>query len=139
MSPSAGSAVSTASRPTESEQVELSVVFPCLNEERTLAACIEQAQRTFEEHGIAAEIVVADNGSTDASAEIAARYGARVVPVEERGYGSALRGGIHAARGRFILMADPDGSYDLRHIPRFLEQLRSGADLVMGNRFAGGV
>ena len=139
MSVSAGTAVSRSTRTADSEQIELSVVFPCLNEERTLAACIEQAQRTFAENGISAEIVVADNGSTDSSADIAATYGARVIPVQERGYGSALRGGIEAARGRYVLMADPDGSYDLRHIPRFLEQLRSGADLVMGNRFVGGV
>ena len=135
---SVGTATASA-RAGESAQVELSIVFPCLNEARTLATCIEQAQRTLAENDIAAEIVVADNGSTDSSAEIAAQYGARVVPVEERGYGSALRGGIEAARGRYVLMADPDGSYDLRHIPRFVEQLRSGADLVMGNRFAGGV
>ena len=139
MSLSAGTAASPATRTSDSEQVELTVVFPCLNEERTLAACIERAQRTLAEHGISAEIVVADNGSTDSSAAIATGLGARVVPVEERGYGSALRGGIEAARGRYVLMADPDGSYDLRHVPRFLEQLRSGADLVMGNRFAGGV
>lgn len=118
---------------------ELSVVLPCLNEARTLPACIAQIQRTLGENGIRAEIVVADNGSTDGSAEIAASLGARVAPVAVRGYGSALMGGIAAARGRYVIMGDADSSYDFGDIPKFLEQLRAGADLVMGNRFRGGI
>jgi glycosyltransferase involved in cell wall biosynthesis len=118
---------------------ELSVVLPCLNEARTLPACIEQIQRAIGKHGINAEIIVADNGSTDGSAEIAASQGARIVPVAEKGYGSALMGGIAAARGRHVIMGDADSSYDFGDIPKFLEQLRAGADLVMGNRFRGGI
>jgi hypothetical protein len=119
--------------------LELSVVLPCLDEAETLADCIAQARETLEAERIAGEIIVADNGSTDGSAEIAARMGARVVHVERRGYGSALMGGIAAARGRYVIMGDADRSYDFRHIPRLLDELRRGADLVMGNRFQGGI
>ena len=119
--------------------LELSVVLPCLNEARTLATCITQIQQTCREHAITAEIIVADNGSTDGSAEIAMPLGARVVPVAARGYGSALMGGIAAAHGRYVIMGDADCSYDFSDIPRFLEKLRAGNDLVMGNRFLGGV
>ena len=118
---------------------ELSVVMPCLNEAATLAACIGQLQRVFTEHGISGEIVVADNGSTDGSQAIAQRLGARLVPVSRRGYGNALIGGIEAAAGKYIIMGDSDCSYDFGHVPRFLEQLRAGNDLVMGNRFRGGI
>jgi glycosyltransferase involved in cell wall biosynthesis len=118
---------------------ELSVVLPCLNEARTLPACIAQIQRAIENHSLSAEIIVADNGSTDGSGELAAELGARVAPVTDRGYGSALMGGIAAARGRFVIMGDADASYDFGDIPKFLEQLRAGADLVMGNRFRGGI
>jgi glycosyltransferase involved in cell wall biosynthesis len=118
---------------------EVSVVLPCLNEARTLPACIAQIQRAVSEHGIQAEIIVADNGSTDGSAEIAASLGARVVPVAAKGYGSALMGGIAAARGRYVIMGDADCSYNFGDIPKFLQQLRAGSDLVMGNRFQGGV
>jgi glycosyltransferase involved in cell wall biosynthesis len=118
---------------------ELSVVLPCLNEARTIATCITQIQQTASAHGIAAEIIVADNGSTDGSAEIATSLGARVVPVAARGYGNALMGGIAAAQGRYVVMGDADCSYDFGDIPRFLEKLRAGDDLVMGNRFLGGV
>ena len=121
------------------DQVELSVVMPCLNEAETLATCIRKAQETLERHQISGEVIVADNGSTDDSQEIAAEAGARVVNVESKGYGSALRGGIRAARGRFVIMADADDSYDFGDIPAFLEKLRAGADLVMGNRFMGGI
>ncbi|MFY9560950.1 MAG: glycosyltransferase family 2 protein [Terriglobales bacterium] len=120
-------------------ELELSVVLPCLNEARTLPACIAQIQRAARDHGINAEIIVADNGSSDRSPEIAASLGARVAPVAARGYGSALMGGIAAARGRFVIMGDADASYDFSDIPKFLELLRSGADLVMGNRFRGGI
>ena len=121
------------------QAVELSVVMPCLNEAETLEACIRKAQQALEDAGIRGEVIVADNGSADGSIEIAERAGARVVHVAERGYGSALMGGIAAASGEFILMGDADESYDFAHIPRFLEPLRAGADLVMGNRFAGGI
>ena len=123
----------------EPEAIELSVVMPCLNEAETLAVCIARAQRALREAGIAGEVIVADNGSTDGSQEIAERLGARVVPVAERGYGNALMGGIAAAAGRYIIMGDADASYDFGHAPRFLEKLREGADLVMGNRFRGGI
>jgi glycosyltransferase involved in cell wall biosynthesis len=120
-------------------ETELSVVLPCLNEARTLPDCIAQIQRAISDHHIKAEIIVADNGSTDASSEIAASLGARVAPVPDRGYGNALMGGIAAARGRYVIMGDADSSYDFGDIPKFLEQLRAGADLVMGNRFRGGI
>jgi hypothetical protein len=115
------------------------VVLPCLNEARTLSQCIAQIQKTIKANGISAEIIVADNGSTDGSSEIATGMGARVVAVSERGYGSALMGGIAAARGQYIIMGDADGSYDFGDIPKFLERLNAGADLVMGNRFRGGI
>src|SRR5215467_6952882 len=120
-------------------EVEVSVVMPCLNEAQTVGTCVAKAQQAFREGGIAGEVIVADNGSTDGSQEIASRLGARVVPVKERGYGSALMGGIAAAAGKFIIMGDADDSYDFAHIPRFLQELRAGDDLVMGNRFRGGI
>jgi glycosyltransferase involved in cell wall biosynthesis len=119
------------------DAVTLSVVMPCLNEELTLGVCIEKIQRTFKENGIRGEVVVADNGSTDCSCLIAESMGARVVHVKEKGYGSALMGGILAARGKYILMGDADDSYDFSHAPRFLEKLEEGYELVMGNRFKG--
>src|SRR5262249_25578001 len=119
--------------------IELSVVMPCLNEAETLESCIAKAQKAFREANVVGEIVVADNGSSDGSQELAARMGARVVPVAARGYGSALMGGIAAAAGKYVVMGDADDSYDFTHIPRFLERMRAGADLVMGNRFAGGI
>ena len=120
-------------------EIELSVVMPCLNEAETLEMCIRKAQETLQQADIAGEVIIADNGSTDGSAEIAARLGARVVTVAAKGYGSALAGGIAASRGRYILMGDADNSYDFGHAPRFLTPLRAGADLVMGNRFKGGI
>lgn len=123
----------------EPRPIELSVVMPCLNEAETLGACITKAQRALREAGIEGEVIIADNGSTDGSREIAARLGARVVPVSARGYGNALMGGIAAAGGRYIVMGDADDSYDFGHVPRFIEKLRAGADLVMGNRFRGGI
>lgn len=119
--------------------IELSVIMPCLNEGETLESCIRKAQHAFREGGISGEVIVADNGSTDGSIEIAEHLGVRVVHVPIKGYGSALAGGIAAAAGRFIVMGDADDSYDFTHIPRFLTQLRAGADLVMGNRFKGGI
>jgi glycosyltransferase involved in cell wall biosynthesis len=123
---------------TTEESCELSIVMPCLNEADTLATCIEKAQRALREHGIAGEIIVADNGSTDGSQEIAQGLGARVVPVAEKGYGSALMGGIAAARGRFVLMGDADDSYDFLETPKFVSKLREGFDLVQGCRLPWG-
>ena len=119
--------------------IELSVVLPCLNEGETVGTCVAKAIAALEAAGITGEVIVADNGSADGSPEIAQSAGARLVQVEERGYGNALKGGIEAARGTYVLMADSDDSYELRHIPRFIEQLRNGSDLVMGNRFRGGI
>lgn len=118
---------------------EVSVVLPCLNEAETLALCIGEIQAMFRANNISGEIVVADNGSDDGSPEIADRLGARVVHVSRKGYGSALMGGISAARGRYIVMGDADCSYDFGDVPWFLERLRQGSDLVMGNRFLGGI
>jgi glycosyltransferase involved in cell wall biosynthesis len=123
----------------ESSLIEVCVVMPCLNEAETLEACVGKAQRTLRDHHIAGEVIVADNGSTDGSQEIARRLGAQVVEVKEKGYGSALMGGIQAGRGKFIIMGDADSSYDFAHIPLFLEKLREGYDLVVGNRFKGGI
>jgi glycosyltransferase involved in cell wall biosynthesis len=117
---------------------ELSVVLPCLNEADTLATCLRKAKRALAEHGINGEIVVADNGSGDASREIAREEGARVVDVSVPGYGNALMGGIEAARGRFIIMGDADDSYDFLEIPKFIRALREGADLVQGCRLPSG-
>ncbi|HYO92625.1 MAG TPA: glycosyltransferase family 2 protein, partial [Pyrinomonadaceae bacterium] len=118
--------------------VELSIVMPCLNEADTLETCIRKAQRVLAEHNIDGEIVIADNGSIDGSQEIATRLGARVVNVEAKGYGSALQGGIAAARGRFVIMGDADDSYDFLEVPKFVEKLREGFDLVQGCRLPGG-
>ena len=120
-------------------ELELSVVMPCLNEAATLETCIVKALRTLREHNIRGEVVVADNGSTDGCPEIAARSGARVVHVEQKGYGSCLLGGISAARGKYIIMGDADDSYDFTQLMPFLQKLRDGHDLVMGNRFEGGI
>ncbi len=113
--------------------------MPCLNEAETLETCILKAERSLHGHGIDGEIIIADNGSTDGSIEIAERLGARLVHVETRGYGSALMGGIHAASGKFVIMGDADDSYDFTALMPFVEKLRDGYDLVMGNRFKGGI
>ena len=120
------------------EPVEVSVVIPCLNEQETLANCIEKARRALRECNIAGEIVVADNDSTDLSRTIAERAGARVIMVREPGYGSALMGGIAAAGGRFIVIGDADESYDFLEIPKIVEKLREGFDLVQGCRLPAG-
>lgn len=122
-----------------SSTLELSIVMPCLNEAETLATCIEKAKRSLKSLNITGEVVVADNGSTDGSQEIAAERGARVVHAADKGYGHALRAGIAAARGKFIIMGDADDSYDFSAIAPFLAKLREGCDLVMGNRFRGGI
>ncbi len=133
----AGDTSSTTSQTADA--VELSVVMPCLDEARTLGTCIAKAHGFFEQAGVTGEVVVADNGSTDGSIEIAAKAGARLVHVETRGYGSALSAGITAARGKYIIMGDADDSYDFAALGPFLEKLRAGDDLVMGNRFTGGI
>jgi len=124
---------------TDTDEIELSIVMPCLDEAETLGACIAKAQEFLRRCGIAGEIVIGDNGSRDGSPEIAARLGARVAHVAERGYGSALRGAIAAARGRYVVMGDSDDSYDFSQLDDFVARLRGGCDLVMGNRFAGGI
>jgi glycosyltransferase involved in cell wall biosynthesis len=119
--------------------LELTILMPCLNEAETLAACIGKAKSFLARAGVAGEVVIADNGSTDGSQAIATAAGARVVEVPEKGYGAALGGGIAAARGRYVVMGDADDSYDFAHLDAFLNKLRQGNQLVMGNRFAGGI
>lgn len=121
------------------EQYELTILMPCLNEAETLAVCINKAKTYLEESGVRGEIVVADNGSTDGSQKIAEEHGARVVNVPEKGYGAALIGGCNGARGKYVIMGDADDSYDFLHLAPFVEKLREGYDLVMGNRFKGGI
>jgi Glycosyl transferase family 2 len=119
--------------------VELSVLMPCLNEAETVATCVRKARAFLDSNGIEGEVLIADNDSTDGSQGLAAAAGARVVSITERGYGQALKGGINAARGMFVIMGDADDSYDFTALMPFLERLRSGDELVMGNRFAGGI
>jgi glycosyltransferase involved in cell wall biosynthesis len=121
-----------------SDEPELSVVLPCLNEADTLGTCIAKAQKAVATHDINAEIIVADNGSTDGSQDIALKLGARLVKVPQRGYGSALMAGIEAAHGRFVIMGDADDSYDFLEIPRFVTKLRENFDLVQGCRLESG-
>ena len=119
--------------------VELTILMPCLNEAETLAICIDKAQAFLARSGIAGEVLIADNGSTDGSQAIAIAHGARVEPIPARGYGAALIGGIRAARGRYVIMGDSDDSYDFSALEGFVEKLRQGWQLVMGNRFQGGI
>ncbi|MEO8433352.1 MAG: glycosyltransferase family 2 protein [Pyrinomonadaceae bacterium] len=119
--------------------VELSIVMPCLNEAETLAACIQKAKDSLAENHVAGEIIIADNGSTDGSQDIARQLGARVVNVPTKGYGSALMAGITAASGKYVIMGDADDSYDFSALGPFIAKLRDGHDLVMGNRFLGGI
>src|SRR6202795_286323 len=137
MSVAQRSAKSTESAP--STAIEVSIVMPCLNEAETLARCIGHAQAAVKKGGYSAEIIIADNGSTDGSQRIARELGATVVDVPRRGYGSALIGGIDAARGRFVVMGDADDSYDFEAIAPLIDKLREGYDLVVGNRFMGGI
>ena len=122
-----------------SPSVEVTVLLPCLNEAETLAVCVQKAVRCLAELGVDGEVLVSDNGSTDGSQQIAEANGARVVPAPIRGYGGALQAGIEAARGRYVIMADSDDSYDLSNLGPFIERLREGNDVVMGNRFKGGI
>jgi len=125
--------------PAHATPCELTILMPCLNEAETLAICIAKALGYLERSGVHGEVLIADNGSTDGSQEIATTAGARVVPVSEKGYGSALLGGIRAARGRFVIMGDSDDSYDFSRLDNFVAGLREGNALVMGNRFKGGI
>ncbi len=125
--------------PQHPPPIELSIVMPSLDEAETIATCIEKAAAFLARHGIRGEIVVADNGSTDRTREIAAECGARVVEVKRKGYGNALAGGIAAARGKYVIMGDSDESYDFSDLLPFVAKLRCGYDLVMGNRFKGGI
>ena len=125
--------------PANDGAIELTILLPCLNEAETLAVCIDKAMGFLERSGVVGEVLIADNGSTDGSQLIAEEHGARVVAIPERGYGAALIGGIQAARGRFVIMGDADDSYDLENLDLMVERLRGGDDLVMGNRFKGGI
>jgi glycosyltransferase involved in cell wall biosynthesis len=124
---------------TAAMELELSIVMPCLNEARTLPACIERAHRFLREYGVSGEVIIADNGSTDGSVEIARNMDAKVVVVDTPGYGAALAQGIEAAEGKYVIMGDSDESYDFSAVFPFVEKLRAGYDLVMGNRFKGGI
>ena len=125
--------------PLKPRKIELTILMPCLNEAETVATCVRKARDFLQRAGVVGEVLVADNGSSDGSAELAERAGARVVRVEKKGYGSALRAGIAAAQGRFVIMADADDSYDFSRIDEFLESLRAGHELVIGHRFRGGI
>lgn len=122
-----------------SKEIELTILMPCLNEAETLEVCIQKAKTFLETSGVAGEILIADNGSTDGSIEIAKRCGARVEHVSEKGYGAALIGGCKAAKGKYVIMGDADDSYDFLNLMPFVEKLREGYALVMGNRFRGGI
>ncbi|MEM9269538.1 MAG: glycosyltransferase family 2 protein, partial [Pseudomonadota bacterium] len=119
--------------------VELTILMPCLDEAETLEACITKAQGYLQRSGVQGEVLISDNGSTDGSQALAERLGARVIQAPIRGYGGALMAGIEAAKGRFVIMGDSDDSYDFETLDPFIERLRAGDDLVMGNRFAGGI
>jgi glycosyltransferase involved in cell wall biosynthesis len=125
--------------PVHVDPLELTILMPCLNEAETLAVCVDKAQAYLARSGVAGEVVVADNGSTDGSQAIARAHGARVIDIPVKGYGSALIGGIRGARGRYVIMADSDDSYDFSALDPFVAQLRAGFALVMGNRFKGGI
>src|SRR2546427_6478120 len=118
---------------------ELTILMPCLNEAATVGSCVAKARGFLQRAGIDGEVLIADNGSDDGSRMLAERAGARVIEVAERGYGAALAAGIAAARGRFIIMGDADDSYDFAELDAFVEKLRQGYLLVMGNRFQGGI
>lgn len=123
----------------ETNEIEVTVLMPCLNEAETLAVCIRKALKCLSDNNVNGEVLIADNGSTDGSQDIARSEGARVVAVEQKGYGSALIGGTIAAKGKYCIMGDADDSYDFSNLMPYIEKLREGADLVMGNRFKGGI
>lgn len=123
----------------DAPRIELTILMPCLDEAETVATCVQKARRFLDRTGVAGEILVADNGSRDGSPVLAQAVGARVVHVAEKGYGSALLGGIRAARGIYVIMADADDSYDFARLDGFLEALREGNSLVIGHRFQGGI
>jgi glycosyltransferase involved in cell wall biosynthesis len=135
----AGWAIHRGGLDPDPAELDVTILMPCLNEAETLRNCVLQAREAIERSGVRGEVLIADNGSTDGSVEIARGCGARVIHVETRGYGSALLGGIEAARGKYILMGDADQSYDFGQIDHFLAKLREGYELVMGNRFRGGI
>ncbi len=139
MSKKTADSATSKSAADQQGDIEVSVVMPCLNEAETLEICIQKAAGCLKKNNVRSEIVIADNGSTDGSQDIATRNGARVVPVERKGYGAALQGGFDAAYGKFMLMGDADDSYDFENLMPFIEGLRNGHDVVMGNRFKGGV
>jgi hypothetical protein len=124
---------------TSESRVELTILMPCLNEAETVATCVRKARGFLERMGIDGEVLVADNGSSDGSPELALKAGARVVPVAQKGYGSALLGGINAAHGRYVIMADADDSYDFSQLDAFVDGLRAGNTMVIGHRFRGGI
>src|SRR5258708_1351333 len=121
------------------EELELTILLPCLNEAETIETCVDKAMSYLARSGVRGEVLVADNGSTDGSQQLATVRGARLVAVPSRGYGSALRHGIMAARGRYVVMGDADDSYELSHLEHFVAKLREGYDIVIGNRFQGGI
>ena len=129
----------TARSRARAPELELTILMPCLNEAETVATCVAKAAGFLRRSGVKGEVLIADNGSTDGSQALAEAAGARVVGVLDRGYGAALMGGIEAARGRYVIMGDADDSYDFENLDSMLERLRSGAQLVMGNRFKGGI
>ena len=129
----------TADDSTTSELLELTILLPCLNEAETIETCIDKARSYLARSDVRGEVLVADNGSTDGSQRLATAKGARLIQVRDRGYGSALRHGILAARGRYVVIGDADDSYDLSHLELFVARLRDGYDIVMGNRFQGGI
>lgn len=121
------------------EQIELTILMPVLNEEETIEKCIQKAKKYLQENKINGEILIADNGSTDNSAKLAKKMGARVITVQQKGYGNALINGIKQAKGKYIIMADADDSYDLYNLDLFYKKLKEGYELVVGNRFKGGI
>ena len=129
----------TGPAPAADDMVELTIMMPCLNEAETIEVCVMKALGFLRRAGVSGEVLIADNGSTDGSQRMAEKLGARVIPVFERGYGAALMGGMRAARGRYVIMGDADDSYDFENLDLMMEALRGGADLVMGNRFKGGI
>src|SRR5271168_5199430 len=128
-----------AAEPANHASLELTILMPCLNEAETVVTCVRKARDFLKRTGIVGEVLVADNGSTDGSPELAREAGARIVRIANKGYGSALLGGIDAARGRFVIMADADGSYDFSQLDAFVEALRAGNTMVIGHRFRGGI